>query len=142
MSKLFTYCKEIKIEKCTLFSYPYKKSNRKTREKMVPKPHFFQAPEAGKQDRPAKQIKDGLECQWHADVKMDSFTVAREKNHRLLTVYIQNLGNLWLTDIESWLFQVSEVTNASAESQHPAGLYGRSQDKPSVPKETIPKWHK
>lgn len=54
-----------------VFFHHYKKSNRKTREKMVQQPQLFlKALEAGKQDNLAKQLKDGPEGQWLCDVKM------------------------------------------------------------------------
>lgn len=61
-----------------LFFHHYKKSNRKTREKMVQKPQLFlKALEAGKQDNPTKQLKDGPEGQWIADVKMIAHIIRR-----------------------------------------------------------------
>lgn len=61
-----------------IFFQHYKKSNRKTREKMVKQPHLFiKALEAGKQDNLSKQLKAGPEGQWFTDVKMISHIIRR-----------------------------------------------------------------
>jgi ParB family transcriptional regulator, chromosome partitioning protein len=69
---------KISTRKLFIFFHYYKKSNRKTREKMVRKPQLFiKALEAGKQDNLAKQLKDGPEGQWLADVKMIAHIIRR-----------------------------------------------------------------
>ncbi len=69
---------KISTRKLFIFFHHYKKSNRKTREKMVRKPQLFlKALEAGKQDNLAKQLKDGPEGQWLADVKMIAYIIRR-----------------------------------------------------------------
>lgn len=61
-----------------IFFHHYKKSNRKTREKMVQHPQLFlKALEAGKQDNLAKQLKNGPEGQWLADVTMIAHIIRR-----------------------------------------------------------------
>lgn len=69
---------KISTRKLFIFFHHYKKSNRKTREKMVRKPQLFlKALEAGKQDNLAKQLKDGPEGQWLSDVKMIAHIIRR-----------------------------------------------------------------
>ncbi len=61
-----------------IFFQHYKKSNRKTREKMVKQPQLFiKALEASKQDNLSKQLKAGPEGQWLTDVKMISHIIRR-----------------------------------------------------------------
>ena len=61
-----------------IFFQHYKKSNRKTREKMVRQPQLFlKALEVGKQDNLSKQLKDGPEGQWLKDVKMIAHIIRR-----------------------------------------------------------------
>ena len=69
---------KISTRKLFIFFHHYKKSNRKTREKMVRKPQLFlKALEAGKQDNLANQLKDGPEGQWLADVKIIAHIIRR-----------------------------------------------------------------
>jgi len=61
-----------------IFFHHYKKSNRKTREKMVSQPQLFiKALEADKQNNLAKHLKSGPEGQWLADVKMIAHIIRR-----------------------------------------------------------------
>ena len=69
---------KISTRKLFIFFHHYKKSNRKTREKMVRKPQLFlKALEVGKQDNLAKQLKDGPEGQWLSDVKIIAHIIRR-----------------------------------------------------------------
>jgi len=69
---------KISTRKLFIFFHHYKKSNRKTREKMVQKPQLFlKALEADKQDNLAKQLKDGPEGRWLSDVKMIAHIIRR-----------------------------------------------------------------
>jgi len=131
-----------------IFFHHYKKSNRKTREKMVQQPQLFlKALEAGKQDNLAKQLKDGPEGQWLADIQTvihiirrlikrtpDVIYVGQSNldNRRLLTAFNEAKG-LWLNMKETIERMTSDIrTEQRSDPDASPNRDGHTGDQPVI----------